>query len=52
MRKRKTNSYRDDLFADLEDLDYAATYLSAALNDSKEVFLLALRDIAEAQKQV
>ncbi len=52
MRKRKTNSYKDDLLADLKDLDYAATYLSAALSDSKEVFLLALRDVAEAQKGI
>jgi len=51
MRKRKTNSYKDDLLADLKDLDYAAIYLLTALSDSKEVFLLALRDVAEAQKQ-
>ena len=52
MRKRKTKSYKDDLLADLKDLDYAATYLSTALSDSKEVFLLALRDVAEAQKGI
>jgi len=52
MRKRKTNSYMDDLLADLKDLDYAATYLSTALSDSKEVFLIALRDVAEAQKGI
>ena len=50
--KMKTYSYKDDLLADLKDLDYAATYLSTALNDSEEVCLLALRDVAEAQKQV
>jgi probable addiction module antidote protein len=52
MRKRKTKSYKDDLLADLKDLDYAATYLSTALSDSREVFLLALRDVAEAQKGI
>jgi probable addiction module antidote protein len=52
MRKRKTTSYKDDLLADLKDLDYAATYLSTALSDSKEVFLIALRDVAEAQKGI
>jgi len=52
MRKRKTYSYKDDLLEDLKDVDYAAAYLSTALSDSKEVFLLALRDVAEAQKGI
>jgi len=51
MTKRKTNSYKVDLFADLKDLDYAAKYLSTALSESREVFLLALQDVAKAQKQ-
>jgi hypothetical protein len=51
MRKRKTCSYNDDLLADLNDSDYAATYLLIALSDSKEVLLLALREVAEALKR-
>jgi len=50
MRKKNTYSYKDDLLADLKDLEYAATYLSTAMRDSPEVFLIALRDVAEAQK--
>ena len=32
-----------------EEPRYAAEYLNAALEDSNETFLLALRDVAEAQ---
>ncbi len=32
-----------------EDPNYVVEYLNAALADSNEVFLLALRDVAEAQ---
>lgn len=43
-------NYRDDLLADLRnDPEFAAEYLSAAKADSKEAFLAALRDLAEAQ---
>lgn len=34
---------------DLKDLDHAADYLTAAVEDGEEVFLLAVRDVAEAQ---
>ena len=49
MRQRR-NDYRADLLADLRDLDYAKGYLSAAAKESFETLLLALRDVAEAQK--
>jgi probable addiction module antidote protein len=52
MRKKNTYSYKDDLLADLRDLDYAATYLSTAMRDSTDAFLIALRDVAEAQKGI
>jgi probable addiction module antidote protein len=49
-RMRRNENYRDDLLADLRnDAAYAAAYLSAAKADSKEAFLVALRDVAEAQ---
>lgn len=41
--------YREGLHERLQDVEYAADYLSAALDDEDErVFLLALRDVAEA----
>jgi probable addiction module antidote protein len=47
---RKHENFRDDLLADLRnDPAYVAAYLSAAKADSKEAFLVALRDVAEAQ---
>jgi probable addiction module antidote protein len=48
--RRKRNDYKTDLLADLRDRDYAKGYLSAAAKESFETFLLALRDVAEAQK--
>jgi probable addiction module antidote protein len=49
----KNLNYKADLLADLRnDLGYAAEYLSAAYADSQEAFLVALRDVAEAQKGV
>ncbi len=49
----KKLNYRSDLLNDLKnDIGYAAKYLSAALADSKEAFLVALRDVAEAQKGI
>ena len=47
---RRKPDYKADLLADLRnDPAYAAEYLSAAKKDSKEAFLLALRDVAEAR---
>ena len=44
------NEYRSDLLTDLKSLRYCAKYLGAAIADSVEAFLVALRDVAEAQK--
>jgi len=43
-------SYKSDLLDRLKSPQYCATYLSAALADSGEAFLVALRDVTEAQK--
>ena len=44
-------SYKEGLKKDLTNPDEAAAYLNAALEDGEEeVFLLALRDIAEARQ--
>jgi probable addiction module antidote protein len=46
-------NYKADLLDDLRSNPrFAAEYLSAAYVDSREAFLVALRDIAEAQKGV
>lgn len=46
----KVRDYKEHLLEQLQDPDEAAAYLNAALQDSEpHVFLLALRDIAEAQ---
>jgi probable addiction module antidote protein len=46
----KTESYRENLLESLRDPDEAAHYLSACLEDEDaRVFLLALRDVAEAR---
>ena len=48
--KKCTVSYHDGLMKDLVDPAEAAAYLDAALADGdQEVFLLALRDLAEAR---
>lgn len=48
MKKRHT--YQGDLMKRLKNSRYALGYLNAALEDDDEgVFLLALRDVAEAQ---
>lgn len=48
-----TTSYRDDLLKDLRDPIEAAHYLNAALeDDSEEMFLMALRDVAEARGKI
>lgn len=47
---RAKRDYKTDLLRDLrDDSEYAAQYLSAAKKDSKEAFLIALRDVAEAR---
>ncbi|MCA9979829.1 MAG: putative addiction module antidote protein [Anaerolineales bacterium] len=45
----RTTSYEEGLHASLLDPEEAAAYLNAALEENdQEVFLLAMRDIAEA----
>lgn len=47
---KRSASYHEGLIRDLTNPEEAAAYLNAALEDgSREVFLLALRDIAEAK---
>ena len=48
---RKRPTYQDDLLARLKDPAYAVACLKAALeeNDMPAVFLLALRNVAEAR---
>ena len=46
----KVRDYKEHLLEQLQDPEEAAAYLNAALHDDDpHVFLLALRDIAEAQ---
>ena len=46
---KASRPYKESLLEDLKDPSEAAEYLSAALEDgSPDVFLLALRDVAEA----
>jgi probable addiction module antidote protein len=47
---KRTTDFRDDLLADLADPREASSYLNAALEDSEEMFLVALRDVAEARQ--
>jgi len=46
----KSKSYQQELMAALRDPEEAAEYLNAALEDGdRDVFLLALRNVAEAR---
>jgi probable addiction module antidote protein len=46
---KKTTSYQEDLIEALKDPREAAAYLNAALEEGdRELFLLALRNVAEA----
>jgi len=46
---KASRPYKESLLEDLKDPNEAAEYLTAALeDDSPDVFLLALRDVAEA----
>jgi probable addiction module antidote protein len=47
---KRTREYREALLEDLEDPKEAAAYLNAALEDSDEMFLIALRHVAEARQ--
>jgi probable addiction module antidote protein len=49
MRKH-TKDYKEDLLERLQDQEYAVAYLNAALmDDDPKVFLIALKDVAEAR---
>ena len=49
----RDRSYKDDLLKSLSDPEEARAYLNAALEDENpEVFLLALRDIVEANSSM
>jgi probable addiction module antidote protein len=44
-----TIDYKASLIEDLKDVEYAAGYLTAALEEGEDVFLLAVRDVAQAR---
>ena len=49
MAKKKTTTYQEDLIEALKDPREAAAYLNAAMEEGdRELFLLALRNVAEA----
>ncbi|MGA2144401.1 MAG: addiction module antidote protein [Bryobacteraceae bacterium] len=47
---KRTTDFREELLADLADPQEAADYLNAALEDSEQMVLVALRDVAEARQ--
>lgn len=49
MAKRKDNTYKTYLLDSLKDREEAAAYLRAAREESRAAFLVALRNVAEAQ---
>jgi probable addiction module antidote protein len=46
----KTSPYREALLEALADPDEAAHYLNAAIDDSPEMFLKALRNVAQSRQ--
>jgi probable addiction module antidote protein len=44
-----TADYKAQLLERLKDSKYAAGYLTAAFDEGEEAFLLAMRDVAQAQ---
>jgi probable addiction module antidote protein len=46
----RSRSYQAGLHERLKDPEHVAAYLNAAGKESRDVFLLALRDVAEAHK--
>jgi probable addiction module antidote protein len=46
--KRRTSDYKEFLLKRLRNPSMAAGYLTAALQEGDDVFLLAIRDVAEA----
>lgn len=49
---KRTRDYRTGLLQALRDGNQAAAYLNAAIEDSDEMFLIALRDVAEAHQMI
>jgi probable addiction module antidote protein len=47
---KRTTDFREDLLADLADPVEAARYLNAALEDTEQMVLVALRDVAESRQ--
>lgn len=47
---KRTRGFREQLLKDLIDQAEAAHYVNAAAEDSEEMFLVALRDVAEARQ--
>ncbi len=47
---KRIRDYRQTLLESLSDPREAASYLEAALEDSNEMFLTALRDVAESRQ--
>lgn len=49
MKRKPSIDYQQDLLVRLKNPEYAAEYLNAAIEEDRAVFLLALRNVAEAQ---
>jgi probable addiction module antidote protein len=49
---KRVRSFRAQLLRDLLDPNEAASYVNAALEDSDEMFLVALRDVTEARSRM
>ena len=48
-KKRGTSDYKEFLMEQLKDPEMAAGYLTACFEEGEETFLLAIKDVAEAQ---
>jgi DNA-binding phage protein len=47
---KRTSDFREELLKDLRDPQEAAHYVIAALEDSEQMALVALRDVAETRE--
>lgn len=47
---KRTIEHRSALLEELQDPQNAASYINASLEDSEDMFLIALRDVAEAHQ--
>lgn len=50
-KKKKTSDYKEFLVEQLQDPELAAGYLTEALQESEQTFLLAIRDVVEALEE-